>query len=93
MQLDIEFGKSLCYTSKFIINGVKAKADDFGEMYDRNPDKATELGDYTCGDMRFTRNGPRHDVLAKYRISEAEYHTIAAQLEEGLSFGCCGWCT
>ena len=88
--MELEFGRALCYTPKFVINGVKADADDFGEQYDRDEDGAD---DYCCGDMQFTRVDPRPDVLEKYAINEAEYAFIASQLEAGLSFGNCGWCS
>jgi len=85
----LEFGTSLCYTTTFIINGVSADEDDFGEKYDRNPEGAE---DYACGDMQFTRNPSTLDVLDKYSINEGEYADVCEKLEEGLSFGCCGWC-
>lgn len=89
MKLELEFGTALCYTPKFVINGIIADEDDFGEKYDRDPDNAE---DYGCGDMQFTRIPPTNEVLEKYSITEAEYAIIAGQLEEGLSFGSCGWC-
>ena len=90
MQLDIEFCGTLCYTPRFIINGVNADYDDFGEKYDRDPDSAYDCG---CGDMQFTRIDPTQEVLEKYKITDAEYYVVAAQLENGLSFGGCGLCS
>ena len=89
MKLEVEFGSTMCYTPTFVINGVEADHEDFGEKYDRSPETAE---DYACGDMRFTRIPPKPEVLEKYHITEAEYEVIAGQLEGGLSFGCCGWC-
>lgn len=90
MKLDLEFAHSLCYTPTFIINGIEADYDDFGEKYDRSPETAE---DYCCGDMQFTRIPPTEDVLKKYGITGPEYELIAGQLEAGLSFGSCGWCS
>lgn len=89
MQLELEFGKYFCYARTFTVNGIDADTSDFGEQYDRNPEDAEPYG---CGNMRFTRIDPKHEVLAKYEISETEYHEIASELEDGLSFGYCGWC-
>lgn len=89
MDLELKFGAYLCYTPVFRINGKSATSDDFGEKYDRSPETAE---DYACGNMRFTRIPPTETVLAKYGITPEEYAEIASQLEEGLSFGCCGLC-
>lgn len=89
MKVELEFGTSLCYMPTFIINGIDAESSDFGEQYDRNSQIAE---DYGCGDMQFTRIDPTEDVLEKYGITEVEYFNIAEKLEEGLSFGNCGWC-
>jgi len=89
MDLHVLFGSALCYTKEFTINGVAASDKDFGEKYDRSPDDA-EL--YGCGDMRFTRKPSLAEILLKYAITEGEYSTVCDKLEEGLSFGSCGWC-
>ena len=89
MKLEIEFGHAFCYVPLFIINGIEADYDDFGEKYDRSPETAP---DYGCGDMQFTRIPAKPEVLTKYAITELEYEFIAGKLEVGLSFGRCGWC-
>lgn len=89
MKLELEFGSALCYTPTFIINGISADSDDFGEKYDHDPESAE---DYACGDMQFTRVPAKPEVLAKYGITVPEYELIAGQLEAGLSFGSCGRC-
>jgi len=89
MDLKIEFGYALCYVPLFEINGIRADPDDFGEKYDRSPEEAEPFG---CGDMQFTRIGPDPEVLKKYGITEQEYSEVCDKLEEGLSFGNCGWC-
>jgi hypothetical protein len=89
MKLELELGSALCYTREFVINDIKADYMDFGEKYDRDPENAE---DYGCGDMQFTSIVPTAEVLAKYGINAVEYSLIADQLEEGLSFGTCGWC-
>jgi hypothetical protein len=89
MELSLVFGTALCYTKEFTINGIAGDSEDFGEKYDRSPDDAEPYG---CGDMRFTRVPARAEILEKYRISEVEYSQVCDKLEEGLSFGSCGWC-
>jgi len=89
MKLKLEFGRALCYTPTFTINGIRADSDDFGEQYDR---ASEEADDYACVDMQFTRVPPTPEVLAKYGITGPEYELIAGQLEVGLSFGLCGGC-
>jgi hypothetical protein len=89
MTLELTFGDSLCYTPTFKINGINAKDSDFGEKYDRDQKNAP---DYGCGNMQFTGNPFTPEILSKYNITEKEYQEIVDKLEEGLSFGCCGWC-
>ena len=89
MKLELEFGRSLCYTRTFTINGIDANKYDFGEQYDRSPEDAE---DYDCGDMQFTRIPAKPEVLEKYGITGPEYELISGQLEVGLSFGECGLC-
>lgn len=81
MKLELEFGRSLCYTPIFTINGIDANPEDFGEQYDRSPETAE---DYACGDMQFTSLPPIEGVLEKYKINQAEYNLVAGQLEVGL---------
>ena len=90
MAHEIEFGRALCYTPTFVINGVSAVSDDFGEQYDHDQENAE---DYCCGDMQFDTKPPTETVLLKYGIDDLEYWTIANKLAEGLSFGSCGWCS
>lgn len=89
MDLKLEIAGCLCWATSFSINGIDANPDDFGEKYDHDPDEAE---DYGCGDMQFTRNQSTPEVLAKYGITEEEYAQVAYELEDGLSFGRCGWC-
>jgi len=42
--------------------------------------------------MQFTGVEATAEVLEKYKITKDEYNEIVAKLEEGLSFGSCGWC-
>ena len=72
------------------MNGVTADYNDFGEKDDMASDEAE---DYCCGDMRFERREATADILEKYKITEVEYSEICEKLEDGLSFGCCGWCS
>lgn len=89
MKLELVIPNSFCTTLEFKINNIEADKDDFGEQYDRNPEDAEPYG---CGNMRFTATMPTEEILAKYNITLAEYAIVAKQLEEGLSFGNCGWC-
>jgi hypothetical protein len=83
-----EYG-ALCELEHFEINGMRADYDDFGEKYDHDSENAE---DYGCGDMRFDSKAATEEVLNKYGITTEEYDKICDELEEKLSFGCCGWC-
>ena len=90
VDLKLEFGGSLCYTPLFVINGKDADYNDFGDKYDRDPENAE---DYGCGNMQFKRDYERKDeLMQKYNINHEEWDMICNKLEEGLSFGTCGWC-
>jgi hypothetical protein len=89
MDLKLEFGTSLCYTPTFVVNGIDADCEDFGEKYDRDTENAE---DYGCGDMQFTGIEATPETLNKYSITKEEYSEIVNKLEDGLSFGRCGCC-
>ena len=89
MDIIIEAYDSLCELKEFKINGIDADRDDFGRKVDESRETAEEYG---CGDMRFTRQEPSMEILAKYSISPKEYDDICSILEKKLSFGRCGWC-
>jgi len=90
MKLKLSFFSALCSTCEFNINGIEADKDDFGEKYDHDSENAEN---YCCGNMKFDPILPTQEVLDKYKITVNEYNEIASQLEEGLSFGSCGWCS
>lgn len=87
--VELEIFGALCATKAFKINGVEASSDDFGNQEDEDRENAE---DYGCVNMQFTRKPPEEGVLRRYGITVGEYEDIAEQLEEKLSFGCCGWC-
>lgn len=89
MKLKLTFMNALCETDEFNINGIDAEHCDFGDKYDRDSDNADQ---YCCNDMQFTRKPSTKEVLDRYKITEEEYQEICAKLEDGLSFGGCGWC-
>lgn len=43
--------------------------------------------------MRFTGKKATPEILEKYKITEKKYAEIVEKLEDGLSFGGCGWCS
>ena len=90
MELELKIYGALCATSVFTINGVDADYEDFGNKYDRNADNAE---DYSCGNMQFTGKQSTTEILSKYKITDREYREVVLKLEDGLSFGCCGWCS
>jgi hypothetical protein len=90
MKLELYFYGSLCSTSIFIINGVKADYRDFGVKDDLDKENAEPYG---CGNMQFIATRPaKPEILEKYSITKPEYELIANQLEAGLSFSQCGLC-
>ena len=88
IDLKLKIYECLCSTEVFIINGVDADYDDFGEKYDRGSDAE----DYTCDDMQFTGKDSTPKILEKYSITQSEYDEVVSELSEKLSFGSCGWC-
>lgn len=89
MNHTLDFGNCYCYAKNFTINGIRADSDDFGEQCDRSPETAA---DHCCGDMHFTPKDSTPEILAKYNITKTDYDFIASKLEDGLSFGACGYC-
>lgn len=90
MNLVLEVYDALCETSVFTINGIRADNDDFGSKCDEGAEYAD---DYCCGNMQFTPKPATQNILDKYKITVSEYNEIAEKLNEGLSFGSCGWCS
>ena len=90
MKLELKIYGSLCETDVFKINDIDADYNDFGEKYDEDIENAE---DYCCGNMIFERKPLTKMKLKKYKITEKDYNKICDKLEEGLSFGCCGWCS
>lgn len=89
MELKFTVFDCMCSMKLFEINNIRADEDDFGEKYDRDSENAE---DYACGDMRFTGKPATSEVLTRYQITVDEYAEVVKKLEDGLSFGCCGWC-
>ena len=88
MDLKLKIYACLCSTEVFIINGIDADYDDFGEKYDRVSD-----AEYSgCADMQFTGKDSTPEILAKYSITQSEYDEVVSELSEKLSFGSCDWC-
>lgn len=90
MKLEFKVCGSLCAMDTFVINGVHADKDDFGEGHDAAPEDSEGCG--SCGNRVFERCDPSQDVLDKYSITEDEYDEICQKLEDSLSFGFCGMC-
>ena len=90
MDLKLSFYGCLCSTCEFVINGIQAEYEDFGEKYDHEPEIAEP---YCCGNMMFDRKDATESILSKYKITRSEYEEICDLLGEGLSFGGCRWCS
>lgn len=90
MTHSISIYKALCATSEFVINGKDASSSDFGWQGDVDPENAE---DYCCANMRFIPRQETKEILRKYSIDKEEYDEICEKLEDGLSFGNCGWCS
>ncbi len=89
MNLKFEVYDYLCKMKEFEINGVEADYEDFGSTCDEDYENAE---DYSCGNMKFTRENATDEILKKYNISIEEYNEICDKLDDGLSFGLCGQC-
>lgn len=81
---------SPCRTERFVINGIDANVDDFGEMDDTDRRNAEPYG---CGCMEFIPDETcMKDAVKKYNITEAEFFEVQHKLMEKLHVGSCGWC-
>jgi hypothetical protein len=89
MKLVLNFYGALCETKNFKINDIDADYEDFGDKYDHDSENAES---YCCADMEFDSKPATQEILDKYHITVDEYNEICDKLEEGLSFGRCGWC-
>lgn len=92
VDLELDFYRCFCSTSKFIINGVVADIEDFGHQEDmgRYDD---DREDYCCKNMQFIIKRYGEDIREKYNITEEEYYDIAFKLKDNLSFGYCILCS
>lgn len=90
MNLILEISQCYCYPNPFTINEIEADLEDFGHGRDMDRENAAP---YSCGNRQFTVKLPTQEILTKYNITVDEYKEIAEKLEEGLSFGRCGWCS
>lgn len=89
MEYKAEVFSALCSLAEFMINGIAADEYDFVDKYDHSPETAE---DYACGNMQADIKAATDEVLEKYDITADEYATIAADVAEKVSFGCCGLC-
>lgn len=87
---EITIDEYYCKTNTFVINGINATTDDFGELKDIGQD--FDPTNYFCGNMQFEEKPWSSDVLKKYKIDEKEYYQITKRLCESLSFGQCSLC-
>ena len=79
-----------CRCEIFTINGVDGDADDFGSVWDIDPEIAEPYG---CGDMQFCPNEKsKRGILKKYSITGKQYKEVCSMLEDKLAVGQCGWC-
>jgi hypothetical protein len=89
MELKLAAYGTICEPQIFVINGIKASYQDFGEKYDTSPD---EKKPNICCNMEFKPKAPTQEVLAKYQITLAEYAYVCRQLQACISFGTCRFC-
>lgn len=89
MDYELETYRGLpCETAKFIINGVKADKNDFGES-ERSSD-----GNYGCEYNIFKPfRYPPPGVLEKYSITLEEFLRMGDALESMLEQHHCDWCS
>lgn len=91
MNVEIETYNALpCETKMFYINGVSADTDDFGHSEDTDRYNAEPYG---CGCRQFiSSDDSMAEAMARYGISESEFHEVQDMLESKLYVGSCGCC-
>lgn len=90
MELKAKSMGALCELEEFIINGIKAEYDNFG---DKDDIESGYTEPYCCGNMKFTAKPATSEILEKYKITVDEYNKVCDKLDEELSFGSCGLCS
>ena len=79
------FDRLPCEAETFIINGINADVDDFGEVTIEHGE-----GRYSCY-IDFESKHSTEEVLSKYNIDGTEYEEIQDKLNN-VFFGSCGCC-
>jgi len=86
-----------CEASVFSVNGIAGCKSDFGVNRDVGSFDY-EYGEWddenwACADNQFEPHGDVDpEVLARYKINEAQYREIQEQLKDQFAVGGCGWC-
>ena len=87
MKIEIkQYGSLPCELEVFIINGIEADEDDFGELI------RVALEEYSCNVSGFKPKEHTQSVLEKYNITEDEYKSVCLKLNDTFSFGGCSLC-
>lgn len=88
MNVKIEISDTFpCWHNVFAINGVDAKAFDFGDSKTFGEECNWEC----CNDF-IPYEVPQENILEKYQINKDEYDEICEMLKEKLCVRNCGWC-
>lgn len=85
-----------CHIEEYCLNGVRLNQCDFGTSTDEGGDCDDEdIMRYGCVNRVFkpwADEENKNMAMAKYGITEKEYHDIQDHLESVLYVGECGWC-
>ena len=78
-----------CAAETFIVNGIDAEVEDFGEC----KDLVDEAYKSNCKNRQFVKALPTDEVLAKYGLNLKQYAAVCAKLETTFAIGWCTQCT
>lgn len=89
IEIEVGYYGLPCAVRKFVIDGIEADEDDFGESVSEGD------GCGGCINRHFEGNiNPFHikEMCNKYNLTHEEYLKIVERLEYELDIGDCGWC-
>jgi len=92
MKIKLVPGYSMpCTTHIFEIQGIPARLEDFGQVYDDDPDNAEP---YCCEAVHFHKSlsDTRENLCNKYHIDDDELDVVLHLLEVEFNVGSCEWC-
>lgn len=89
VEIEVGYYGLPCAVRKFVIDGIEADEDDFGESFCESDGWGGCINRHFVGNI----DSPHiKEVCNKYNIAYEEYLEIVEHLENELYVGDCSWC-